>query len=163
MVAALAIAAPAMACQHGCGGYGSQGSSGTTILVNNSNSASVTNEVDSSSNTGSNFTSGGSVKTGDAGSESDVLTGVNANYTSVSPCGCSGSSVKSITVNNGNTAHVTNSVDTSSNSGSNFTSGGSSHHHGDEGDKSGSSVKTGDASSWSNVATIGNVNITEIN
>lgn len=137
--------------------------SGETISISNYNGASVTNNVNTESNSGANFTSGsGNVKTGRAASESDVLTGVNANYTSVSSCGCSGS-VKSIVVGNSNEATVTNNVNTRSNSGANFTVGGSSHDSHSWDKSSGSSVKTGAASSLGNVVTIGNVNITELN
>ena len=73
--------------------------------------------------------------------------------------------VKSITVASGNSATVTNDVDTSSNTGSNGASGSGSSGEGGHHDSSatGGVVLTGNAISKSGVVTIGNVNITQVN
>lgn len=106
-----------------------------TVVVTNNNSAFVSNDVNTTSNTGYNGTAGGAATgsnstggsavsyTGNASAGTLVGNLVNTNATDVVGCGCTGSNN---VVSVGNTSHalVKNTVGTGSNTGDNGTAGG---------------------------------------
>lgn len=143
LIATVALAAFALSASSASAFYFPYFQQSSDIEVKNASSASVTNVVTTSANTGANSSFGGSAKnkvfgkgtngsneatggdsdvaTGDAWAASMVGNDVNTTKTKVSAdCGCKGD----ITVKNKNSASVTNLVDTYANTGSNVSAGG---------------------------------------
>ena len=146
LVSVLAVAMPVMA-------FGGFHMPSSDIKVESENNATVTNTVNVSASTGSNGASGGTIVTGNAGAEADVLNMVNSNETTVkASCGrCSGD----VKVESENNATVKNTVNVSASTGSNSVSG--SRHHG-----SGALIITGDAGALGVVDNYVNSNVTRI-
>lgn len=143
--------------------HGHQSLPTTTVTI--SNSGSVSNNVSTSSNTGYNGITGGSVKnsgitTGAATSGSSVTTQLNFNQFS---CGCVLGGTGNVVFSLGNSGTVSNTVGTSANTGYNtLMAGGSSHHEGEGSSStgvSGSWITTGAAASSSVVSNIVNTNV----
>lgn len=145
------------------GAFASEHNSGTTL----SNDASLHLKVNTSSNTGFNNLTGGSVKnsfiwTGDAMSIASVSNVVNSNN---SNCGCGGKEHQSASLKLSNDATLHLTVNTSSNSGyNNLTATGGSSRGREEYSRGGSSVagsniQTGGAGSQSSVSNVVNSNV----
>jgi len=104
--------------------------------VTSVNDSTVSNVVNTSANTGGNYTKGGMATgknanggdavslTGNAAAAASVTNFVNKNDVDVDGCGCTSNSNNTVTVASVNTAGVYNTVNTSANTGSNTTKGG---------------------------------------
>lgn len=107
-----------------------------TTTVTSVNNSTVGNSVNTSANTGGNYTKGGSATgknanggdavsfTGAAFSAASVTNFVNKNDVEVDACGCASNGDNTVTVSTVNSATVGNNVNTSANTGGNFTKGG---------------------------------------
>ncbi len=134
--------------------------SGNSTDIDQKNKATITNDVDSSSNTGKNTGSssscswlcfgskGSKVETGNAKTEVSVATVANSNSADVSTCGCQSNkhgknSSNKVDVDQSNKATITNDVDSKSNTGKN----------------TGNYVETGNAKTDVAVLTVVNENV----
>lgn len=181
----LSSVAPAFATTVEVSGNGAYSESGaavsttSTTAVTQSNTANITNNVDSNASTGGNdasFNTGGNttVNTGDATNNVEVSNAVNVNDATVTPCGgCAGQEVDVTISGNGafshngadvdntsttaltqdNVANITNNVDADAKTGYNdagFNTGGDTV------------IRTGDASVGIVVDNMANANIARI-
>src|SRR3989338_6777550 len=108
------------------------GNGGNSGAINNNNGSDVENSSTGNGGNGgaAGADSGGTVVTGNAGSEAGVMNVVNSNDTKVkTDCGCKGD----ITVRNRNRAFVANDVDSKADTGDNVAKGADGGNGGNSG------------------------------